>query len=146
MDPTKELLILQSPRSPSEWDAYFDLLWRILREPWGQPRGSERDSMDDSAFHLFLLGSARKLLECRCLRFNAPDEAQVRLMAVDENARGRGYGSRILQGLAAEATRRGAQNLVLHARDNVTESYAKYRSAGVGETGTLFGLTAPVRM
>ena len=34
MDPTKELLILQSPRSPSEWDAYFDLRWRILRQPW----------------------------------------------------------------------------------------------------------------
>jgi len=36
MDPTKELLILQSPRSPSEWDAYFDLRCRILRQPWGQ--------------------------------------------------------------------------------------------------------------
>ena len=79
-----------------------------MREPWGQPRGSERDSMDDSAFHLFLLGSARKLLECRCLRFNAPDEAQVRFMAVDENARGRGYGSRILERLEAKAARRGA--------------------------------------
>ena len=80
-----------------------------MREPWGQPRGSERDSMDDSAFHLFLLGSARKLLECRCLRFNAPDEAQVRFMAVDENARGPDYGSRILERLEAEAARRGAQ-------------------------------------
>ena len=36
MDPTKELLILQSPRSPSEWDAYFDLRWRILRQPFRQ--------------------------------------------------------------------------------------------------------------
>src|SRR5438477_13008425 len=130
MDPTKELLILQSPRSPSEWDAYFDLLWRILREPWGQPRGSERDSMDDSAFHLFLLGSARKLLECRCLRFNAPDEAQVRFMAVDENARGRGYGSRILQGLEAEAARRGAQKLVLNAPDNVNGILCQARLCG----------------
>ena len=102
--------------------------------------------MDDSAFHLFLLGSARKLLECRCLRFNAPDEAQVRFMAVDENARGRGYGSRILQGLEAEATRRGAQKLVLNARDNVTEFYVKYGYAVVGETGTLFGAIRHVRM
>ena len=137
---------MRSPKSPDEWDAYFHLRWRILRGPWGQPRGSERDSMDDSAFHLFLLGSARKLLECRCLRFNAPDEAQVRFMAVDENARGRGYGSRILQGLEAEATRRGAQKLVLNARDNVTEFYVKYGYAVVGETGTLFGAIRHVRM
>jgi hypothetical protein len=34
-------------------------------------------------------------------------------MAVDQNARGRGYGSRILEGLEAEATRRVAQRVVL---------------------------------
>ena len=118
METTDEPLILRSPKSPDEWDAYFDLRWRILRRPWGQPRGSECDSLDDSAFHLFLLDSARKPLACGRLHFNAPDEAQVRFMAVHENARGRGYGSRILEGLEAEATRRGAQKVVLNARDN----------------------------
>src|SRR5438067_12400183 len=86
MEPADEPLILRSPKSPDEWDAYFDLRWRILREPRGQPRGSERDSMDDSAFHLFLLDSARKPLACGRLHFNAPDEAQVRFTAVNENA------------------------------------------------------------
>ena len=106
---TDELLILRSPTSPDEWDAYFDLRWRILRQPWGQPRGSECDSPDDSVFHPFLLDSARKPLACRRLQFNSPDEAQVRFMAVDGNARGPGYGSRILERLEVEAARRGAQ-------------------------------------
>ena len=75
-------------------------------------RGSECDSMDDSAFHLFLLDSARKPLACGRLHFNATDDAQVRFMAVDENARVRGYGRRILEELEAEATRRGAQKVV----------------------------------
>ena len=60
-------------------------------------------------------------------------------MAVDENARGRGYGTRILEGLEVEAARRGAQKLVLNARDNVTEFYAKHGYAVVGEAETLFG-------
>ena len=80
-----------------------------MRQPRGQPRGSECDSPDDSVFHLFLLESARKPLACRRLQFNGPDEAQVRFMAVDENARGPDYGSRILERLEAEAARRGAQ-------------------------------------
>jgi len=67
-------------------------------------------------------------------------------MAVDENARGRGYGSRILEGLEAEATRRGAQKLVLNARDNATEFYAKHRYVMVSEAETLFGLIRHVRM
>ena len=82
MDPTNELLILQSPRSPSEWDAYFDLRWRILRQPWGQPRSSERDSEDDSAFHLLLMDAAGKALACGRLHLTAPGEAQLRYMAV----------------------------------------------------------------
>ena len=146
MKPTDEPLILRKPKTPDEWDAYFDLRWRILREPRGQPRGSERDSMDDSAVHLLLLDSARKPLACGRLHFNAPDEAQVRFTAVNENARGRGCASRILEGLEAEATRRGAQKLVLNARDNVTEFYVKYGYAVVGETGTLFGAIRHVRM
>ncbi len=76
MDPTEEPLILHSPRSPSEWEAYFDLRWRILRQPWGQPRGSERDSEDDSAFHLLLMDAAGKALACGRLHLTALGEAQ----------------------------------------------------------------------
>src|SRR2546421_6166721 len=85
---TDEPLILRSPTSPDERDAYFDLRWRILRRQWDQPRGSERDSKDDSAVHLLLLDSARKPLACRRLHFNAPDEAWVRSMAGVEKTRG----------------------------------------------------------
>jgi N-acetylglutamate synthase-like GNAT family acetyltransferase len=94
-------------------------------------------------FIFSFLDSVRKPLACGHLQLNAPDEAQVRFMAVDENARGRGYGSRILQGLEAEATRRGAQKLVLNARDNVTEFYAKHGYAVVGEAENAFRRDSP---
>ena len=97
-------------------------------------------------FISFSLDSARKPLACGCLHFDAPDEAQVRFMAVDENSRGRGYGRRILEGSEAEVTRRGAQKLVLNARDDVTEFYAKHNYAVVGEAETLIGAIRHVRM
>ena len=46
----------------------------------------------------------------------------------------------------AEAARRRAQKLVLNARDNVTEFYAKHNYAVVGEAETLFGVIRHVRM
>ena len=67
-------------------------------------------------------------------------------MAVDENARGRDYGSRILEGLEGEAARRGAQKVVLNARDDVTEFYAKHDYAVIGEAKTLFGAIRHIRM
>ena len=66
-------LILRNPGSPSDWDVYFDLRWRILRAPWGKPRGSERDSSEESAFHLLLLDSAGMAVACGRLHFNNPD-------------------------------------------------------------------------
>ena len=126
MELTDEPLILRSPKSPDEWDAYFDLRWRFLRKPWDQRHSSERDSVDDPAFHLLLLDRASKALACGRLHLNAWDEAQIRFMAVDENVRGRGYGSRILKGLEAEAARRGAKKVVLKTRDSATEFYAKH--------------------
>jgi len=97
MDPTKELLILQSPRSPSEWDAYFDLRWRILASRGGQPRGSKRDSEDDSAFHLPLMDAAGTALPCGRLHLTARGRgAAGNLLNARDNAvefyRKRGYG------------------------------------------------------
>ena len=145
MEPTNEPLILRNPSPPANGTLtlIFGGEFCASREV---SRGSECDSLDDSAFHLFLLDSARKPLACRRLHFNAPDEALVRFMAVDENALGRGYVSRILEGLEAEAMRRGAQKLVLNARDSVTEFYAKHDYEVFGQAETLFGAIRHVRM
>jgi predicted GNAT family N-acyltransferase len=60
--------------------------------------------------------------------------------------RGRGYGSRILEGLEAEAARRGTQKVVLNARDNATEFYARHGYAVVDEAEKLFGAIRHVWM
>ncbi len=53
-----EEFTLAQPRTAQEWESYFDLRWRVLREPWGQPRGTERDDLDAESFHLILRDSA----------------------------------------------------------------------------------------
>src|SRR5438270_1270052 len=142
-----ELNILPwSPSSPADWKAYFDLRWWILRQPWGQPRGSERDSLDESAFHLLITGDDGRALACGRLQLNSPSEAQIRYMAVDEDVQGRGYGSAILAALEAEARQSKASHILLNARDNAIEFYRKHGYGIVGEAETLFGSARHVRM
>src|SRR5437762_10522074 len=112
----------------------------------GQPRGSERDSEDDSAFHLLLMDAAGKALACGRLHLTALGEAQLRYMAVDEHARGCGYGGRILEALEAEARGRGAPKIVLNARDNAVAFYRKRGYDVIGDAETLFGVISHVRM
>ena len=38
------------PQSAEEFAAYYELRWRVLREPWSLPRGSERDELEGSAY------------------------------------------------------------------------------------------------
>ena len=139
-------ILPRSPSSPAEWDTYFDLRWRILRHPWNQPRGSERDSLDQSAFHLLVADDSGRTLACGRLHLNSPSEAQVRYMAVDEDVQGRGYGSAILAGLEAEARRLNVSQVVLNARDNAIVFYRKHGYATTGEADTLFESVRHVRM
>ena len=125
---------------------YFDLRWRVLREPWNQPHGSERDNLDATAFHLVIRTPEGKPVAIGRLHINSPAEAQVRFMAVDPAWRNRGLGGRILRGLEDEARARRAAGVVLNAREDASEFYLAhgYQVEGPGET--LFGEVRHVRM
>ena len=36
----------RSPNTDLEFEAYYELRWRVLRKPWGQARGTEHDEYD----------------------------------------------------------------------------------------------------
>jgi hypothetical protein len=76
----------------------FNLRWRELREPWNQPRGTERDDFDVQSFSLMLdEPSSGGAVAAGWLRFNSPDGVRVRCMALlIGNWRGHGLPSRIL--------------------------------------------------
>ncbi|MEJ5202038.1 MAG: GNAT family N-acetyltransferase [Anaerolineales bacterium] len=44
-------IVIKSPVTREEFKAYYDLRYRVLREPWGQPRGSEKDDYEPISQH-----------------------------------------------------------------------------------------------
>ena len=50
---------IREPKDNSEFEAYYDLRWRILRKPWGQERGSEKDELEEEAFHVIAVDNGR---------------------------------------------------------------------------------------
>jgi len=135
-----------APQTPAEWENYFDLRWRLLRAAWDQPRGSEKDDREVDSEHLMIVGPDSHALAVGRLHFNTPDEAQVRFMAVDPQAQGRGLGGVILQELERRARAAGATSIVLNARAGVQRFYERYGFVVVGPGETLFGSVKHVRM
>lgn len=139
-------LALIQPETDADWASYFDLRWQVLRQPWNQPRGSERDDSDASSYHLMLRapdGSARAVGR---LHLNSPKEAQVRYMAVDPAFQGQGLGSRILKELETRARALGAADVVLNAREDTIAFYIRHGYALSGPAHTLFGEVRHQRM
>lgn len=139
-------LIVVSPQSAAEWEDYFDLRWRVLRAPWQQPRGSEKDDIEADSQHLMIAGKDSRSLAIGRLHFNTPDEAQVRFMAVDPSAQGRGLGGKILQECERRARAAGAKWIVLNAREDAQRFYLKHGFVVVGPAPTIFDAVKHVRM
>ena len=136
----------RSPRIPAEWENYFDLRWRVLRAPWNQPRGSEKDDRETDSEHVMVVGPDSSALAVGRLHFNTPVEAQVRFMAVEPEARGRGLGSLVLQECERRARTAGATSIVLNARDDVQGFYVRHGFVIVGPGEMLFSSIRHVRM
>jgi predicted GNAT family N-acyltransferase len=134
------------PQTPVEWEDYYDLRWRVLRAPWEQPRGSEKDDRETDSEHLMIVGPDSRPLAVGRLHFNTPAEAQVRFMAVDPPARGRGLGSLILRECERRAHAAGATSIVLNARDDAQGFYARHGFVVVGPAETIFSVVKHVRM
>ena len=125
---------ITTPQSKTEFERYFDLRWRILRAPWQQPRGSERDHHEDNAIHAMALNDEGHVIGVARLHQINNTTAQIRYMAVEERWQGSGIGDALLSYLEEKARLLGIQIIVLNARVNSVKFYTKrgYRITGPG--------------
>ncbi|CAA9228394.1 MAG: hypothetical protein AVDCRST_MAG42-980 [uncultured Chthoniobacterales bacterium] len=137
---------LRSPVQPHEWEQYFDLRWRVLRAPWDQPRGSERDDHEAASSHLALWDQGGRPVAVGRIHLNSPVEAQVRYMAVEPQFARGGLGGRILVGLEARARELGAKRVVLNSRELACRFYQQHGYAVCGPAETMFGQIPHARM
>ena len=132
-------IVIKAPETAMEWEDYYDLRFRILREPLGQPRGSERNEGDETGIH-FALYEDGVLKAIARLDRNGEKTAQVRFVAVETDQQGAGYGRRIMEETEKEAKKRGDTKMVLHARDYAVDFYLKLGYTLIEPSHILFGV------
>ena len=131
-------LRIATPETAEQIEEYFDLRWRVLRAPWKQPLGSERDAFDPSADHVTAHDSNGRLVGVGRVHLNGDTEAQIRYMATEEDCRGLGVGRAILERLEQLARAHGVERIVLNARDDAVEFYERLGYSVIGPGPTLF--------
>lgn len=123
---------IKSPENKEEWDNYLMFRWEILRKPLGMSKDSLADSIEDKSFHLMGIDDEEKVIASGRVHFNCENEAQIRYMAVDDSFKRKGVGTEIVKELENYAQSKGANIMILNARENAISFYL---SLGYQEVG-----------
>jgi GNAT superfamily N-acetyltransferase len=131
-------MLIRPPATETEFEAYYAFRWKILREPWNQPLGSERDDFEGDAIHLAAWDDAGQLIGIGRLHRVMENRGQVRYMAVDPTRRSQGVGNAILQELEARALELGIEEIHLNSRQDAVPFYQKNGYQVLRPAHTLF--------
>ena len=128
------------PKSTEEYRKYYNLRYVVLRKPWHQPIGSEKDESEGLSIHrMIICEETGDALAVGRLQFNSDDESQIRYMAVAEDFQGRGLGSQIISTLEDIARKKNIRRMILQARGNAVQFYKNNDYEIIKKTHLLFG-------
>lgn len=129
---------IRSPKTTTEWNSYYDLRYRILRQSWNQPPGSERNEGDETAIHAAFFENG-KIFGVARLDLMENKIGQIRFMAVETNTQGKGIGEKLMLHLESIALGKGRKKIILHARENAIGFYQKLGYSLIEKSHLLFG-------
>ena len=139
-------IMIMQPKTRSQVQDYYNLRWQLLRKPHGQPKGSEKDDLEELSIHLIAYYEKKVPAAVGRAHFNSSQEAQVRYMAVDPRYQNSGIGSSLLSDLEKRVSIRGAAYIVLNSRETAVGFYRKNGYRVIGEAGILFGSIKHLKM
>ncbi|MEK6547381.1 MAG: GNAT family N-acetyltransferase [Bacteroidota bacterium] len=136
---------ISTPHSDANWKAYYALRYKVLREPWNQPLGSEILADEPDAIHLMATENGNTIGVAR-MHESAPKQGQVRCVAVATDQQGKGVGKALMCALEIEAQEKGWKEIVLEARENAVPFYQCLGYHIEQESYLLFGQIQHYRM
>lgn len=131
-------ITVRPPETEAEWELYYELRYKVLREPWAQPKGSEVLTDEETAIHAIAINELQEVLAVGRLQINSPFQAQIRCMAVATKAQGQGVGKKIMAYLEEKAKTIGQQEIILDARENAVPFYKAIGYSIFAESYLLF--------
>lgn len=141
------MLTIKIPTTSKEWEQYYNLRFTVLREPWGQLKGSEILTDEDQADHAMVIDSETdKIVGVARMQTNSPTQGQVRCVAVSPEVQGRGVGKLLMSYLENVAHEKGFKEIVLDARENALKFYFSIGYEIIGDSYLLFDVIPHFKM
>lgn len=126
-------------KNQTELAQYYQLRWQVLRKPWQQTLGSEKDDLESQSYHRAIVDDMDNVVGVGRLHKTSQYHAQIRYMAISDELHGQGLGKLLIAELERIAAQVGVKTIELNARENAIGFYQRLGYINSGYSHTLYG-------
>jgi len=126
--------IIKTPKTREEFKAYYALRYKVLREPWGHPKGTEKDDYEPISDHFMAVDELTSdVMGVVKLEERSPGVGQISHLAVNPAHQHIGIGKSLVEVVENCAREHGFKVIGAMARITATSYFEKhgYHIAGI---------------
>ncbi len=120
------MFTIKTPTTHDDFKAYYALRYKVLREPWGHPKGTEKDDYEPISEHFMAVNEKGTVVGVVKLYEKAECIGYISHLAVAPEYQHKGVGHLLLQTVEERARARGFCAIGTMARVTATVYFEKY--------------------
>lgn len=118
---------IKTPKTRDDFKAYYALRYAVLHEPWGHPKGTEKDDYEPISDHFMVIDEKDRVVGVAKLYEKEDGVGQVSHLAVSPEHQHKGIGHMLLEAVEKRARERGFRTIGSMSRVTAT---AYFEQAG----------------
>ena len=124
---------VKTPKTRDEFKAYYALRYKVLREPWGHPKGTEKDDYEPISEHFMAVNEQDEVVGVAKLYEKAEGVGYISHFAVASENQHKGIGHLLLKTVEQRAHEHGFKVIGTMARVTATAYFerAGFRVVGI---------------
>jgi len=140
------MITIKTPVTREDFKAYYALRYKVLREPWGHQKGTEKDDFEPISEHFMAVNEKGEVVGVVKLYEKSEGLGHISHLAVANEAQHKGVGHLLVQTAEARARERGFHSIGSMARVTSTRFFEKYGYRVTGIPSAHLGTTHLVWM
>lgn len=128
------MITVKIPQTRDDFKAYYDLRYRVLRAPWGQPKDTEKDDYEPISQHFMAVDDENGKVVGVIKMFEKTNEVGwVSHLAIDPEYQKKGVGRLLMDTVEQAAREKGYQVIGCMSRLNTTAYFERmgFKTAGL---------------
>ena len=127
------MITIKTPTTRDDFKAYYALRFKVLREPWGHPKGTEKDDYEPISEHFMAVNEKVEVVGVVKLYEKSAGVGHISHLAVASELQHKGIGRLLIQTVETRAKERGFHSVGTMARVTATKFFEKhgYRVTGM---------------